>query len=84
MDRASCKRKIPVTIGNHLSLADLMWLRRLSATNVADITPAKPAITHLKTSNGITDKHWRHDNETGLANIMSFHNSDDFVCFIVF
>lgn len=55
--RASCNRKMAATMKNHLSPADLMWARRLSATNVADMNPATPATTHLKISNGTTERH---------------------------
>lgn len=55
--RASCNRKIPATIKNHLSPADWMWFRRLRATKVADMNPATPVTTHLKISNGIMERH---------------------------
>lgn len=48
---------MPATIKNHLSPADSICARRLIATNVADMNPATPAITHLKISIGTTDKH---------------------------
>jgi hypothetical protein len=51
---------MPATMKNHLSPADLMWARRLRATNVADINPATPATTHLKISNGTTERHCNH------------------------
>jgi len=48
---------MPATMKNHLSPADMICARRLSATNVADMNPATPAITHLNISNGTMDKH---------------------------
>jgi hypothetical protein len=33
-----------------------MWARRLTATKVADINPATPAITHLNISIGTIDR----------------------------
>lgn len=45
------------TIKNHLSPAELICALRFNATNVADMNPAKPAITHLKISNGTTERH---------------------------
>ncbi|ANM69022.1 hypothetical protein AT5G27493 [Arabidopsis thaliana] len=49
------------TIKNHLSPAELICALRFNATNVADMNPAKPAITHLKISNGTTERHCRND-----------------------
>lgn len=39
-----------------------MWARRLVATKVADINPAKPATTHLNISKGTTERHCNHKN----------------------
>ncbi|XP_020594249.1 uncharacterized protein LOC110034314, partial [Phalaenopsis equestris] len=48
---------MPTTIRNHLSPAELMWLRRFRATKHPDISPATPTITHLNVSTGTTDRH---------------------------
>lgn len=56
--RPNCNKKIPATIRNHLSPADLMCVRRFRATKHADMNPATPAITHRNISIGTTDRHW--------------------------
>lgn len=76
--RANCNRKIPATIKNHLSPAETMCARRLTATKVADITPATPATTHLKISMGTIERHCN-QNRVGMS--ASYYHLSQWVTF---